>query len=129
MFHVKSFAQDSSWNSKNFFQKVTTIPPSPNKGRVIGVSAVYAAGWTGALLALNETWYSNYPKSKFHAFDDSREWLQVDKIGHTYSAYRLSLGYSSILQWSGVNKDKSVYMGALSGVLSQSVIELSLIHI
>lgn len=119
-----SYAQDSTWNSKNFIQKATSIPPTPNKGRVIGVSTAYAVGWTGALLALNETWYKGYPKSKFHAFDDSGEWLQVDKIGHAWSAYRLSLGYSSILQWSGVEKDKSVYLGAVSGVLSQSVIEI-----
>ena len=59
-----------------------------------------------------------------HAFDDSGEWLQVDKIGHAWSSYRLSLVYSSILQWSGVEKDKSVYLGAASGVLSLSVIEI-----
>ena len=120
----KTNAQDTTWNSKTFIQKATSIPPTPNKGRIIGVTAAYAAGWTGTLIALNETWYKNYPKGKFHAFDDSGEWLQVDKIGHTYSAYRLSLGYSSVLQWSGVDKDKSVYIGAASGILSQSVIEI-----
>jgi hypothetical protein len=117
-------SQDSSWNSKNFIQKATSIPTSPNKGRVIGVTTGYAAGWTASLVALNETWYSGFPKSKFHAFDDSGEWLQVDKIGHAWSSYRLSLVYSSILQWSGVEKDKSVYLGAASGVLSLSVIEI-----
>jgi len=112
------------WNQKTFTQKLTSIPPYPIKGRIIGISAAYAAGWTGTLIALNEIWYKNYPKSGFHTFNDSKEWLQVDKIGHLYSAYRLGLGYSSVLQWSGLDKDKSVYIGALSGVVSQSVIEI-----
>ena len=120
----KSYAQDSTWSSKNFIQKATSIAPTPNKGRIIGVTAGYALGWTGALIALNETWYSGFPKSKFHSFDDSKEWLQIDKIGHAWSSYRLSLVYSSILQWSGVDKDRSVYLGAASGVLSLSVIEI-----
>lgn len=120
----KANAQDTTWSEKSFLSKATTIAPTPNKGRIIGVSAAYAAGWTGTLIALNETWYKGYPKGKFHAYDDSGEWLQVDKVGHTYSAYRLSLGYSAILQWSGVDKDKSVYLGAVSGVVSQSVIEI-----
>jgi len=115
---------DSIWQSKTFLQKATSIPPKPNQGRVIAVSALYATGWTAALTALNKTWYAGFEKSKFHAYDDSREWLQVDKVGHTFSAYRLSLGYSSILQWSGVDKDKSVYIGAVSGIVSQSVIEI-----
>ncbi len=119
-----SKAQDTVWSNKNFIQKTTSIAPSPNKGRIIGVTSGYALGWTASLLALNETWYSGFPKSKLHSFDDSGEWLQIDKIGHAWSSYRLSLVYSSILQWSGVDKDKSVYLGAASGILSLSVIEL-----
>lgn len=117
-------SQDSIWKEKTFISRATSIPPFQSKPRLIGVTATYIAGWTGSLIALNEIWYKGYPKSRLKSFDDSKEWLQVDKIGHTYSAYRLGLGYSSILQWSGMDKDKSVYIGALSGILSQSVIEI-----
>ncbi len=88
------------------------------------MSSAYIAGWTTTLLLLNELWYADYPRAPLHSFDDSREWLQVDKVGHAYSAYRLSLAYSSILQWSGVDKKRSVYIGAASGILSQTVIEI-----
>jgi len=121
---VGSINVDSVWREKSFISRATSIPPFQSKPRLIAVTATYAAAWTGTIIALNEIWYKDFPKSKFHAFDDSREWLQVDKVGHTFSAYRLSLGYSSVLQWSGMSKRKSVYLGALSGVLSHSVIEI-----
>ena len=83
---------DSTWKEKSFISRATSIPPFQSKPRLIGVTATYAAGWTGTLIALNEIWYKDFPRSKFKTFNDSKEWLQVDKVGHTYSAYRLGLG-------------------------------------
>ncbi len=112
------------WNEKTFLEKAVSIPPKPIENRVIAVTSIYTAAWTGTIIGLNEVWYKDYPKSKFHAFDDSGEWLQVDKVGHAFSAYKLSQYFSLALRWSGIDKDKSIYIGAASGVLSQSVIEI-----
>ncbi len=100
------------------------IPDSIHKKRLYAVTGTYVAAWTGSILALNNVWYAQYPKSKLHSFNDSKEWLQVDKIGHAFSAYELSLIFSSALQWSGVDKKRASIFGALSGVTSLSVIEI-----
>lgn len=120
----KAQNDDSLWTQKSFVSRLTSIPPKPHKARLVGISSTYAAAWGGSIVALNEIWYKGYPKTSFHTFNDAGEWLQVDKVGHAYSAYRLGLGFSSILQWGGLEKKKSVYIGALSGVVSQSVIEI-----
>lgn len=116
--------KDSTWQQKTFFQKAIHIPPHFDKKRFVGVSGTYVAAWTGAIVALNEIWYKNYPKSSFHTFDDSREWLQVDKIGHGYSAYQLSRIFGNCLKWSGLNRKKCAWIGGVSGIVSQSVIEI-----
>ena len=45
------------------------------------------AAYGGTMIALYSTWYKNYPQSHFHFFNDNNEWLQIDKAGHTWSAY------------------------------------------
>jgi hypothetical protein len=42
-----------------------------------------------SLLVLSQLWYTH--PVEFHFFDDSREWLGIDKIGHWFTAYLLSL--------------------------------------
>ena len=44
---------------------------------------------TLTLLGLDQLWYADYPRSKFHTINDSDEWLQMDKLGHAFSAYQL----------------------------------------
>lgn len=112
------------WGEKSFLEKAISIPPEPNKGRIIGVTSAYAATWTGTLIALNEIWYKGYPKSKFHSFDDSGEWLQVDKVGHAYSGYKLTQYFTTALRWTGIPKQKTLALGAAGGFLSLSVIEI-----
>lgn len=65
-------------------------PPPVNKKKlrniIIGESTTYVAGMTGAYFM----WYQYTPTSKFHFFDDSKEWLQMDKFGHFSSAFVLA---------------------------------------
>ncbi len=44
------------------------------------------------MVGLYSAWYSNYPQTNFHFFNDNNEWKQVDKVGHAYSAYIESYG-------------------------------------
>jgi len=41
-------------------------------------------------IGLNQLWYKDFPKSSFHFFDDHKEWLQMDKVGHAYSSFQLT---------------------------------------
>ncbi|HEY3402718.1 MAG TPA: DUF2279 domain-containing protein [Ohtaekwangia sp.] len=78
---------------------------------IIGGSVGYAA----TLVALNELWYSDAQKQAFHFFNDNGEWNQIDKIGHFYSAFYFSYGFSKALQGCNVPVKKSDLIGAITG--------------
>ena len=44
-----------------------------------------------ALVGLNELWYADFERSKFHTINDNNEWLQMDKLGHVFTSYQLVL--------------------------------------
>ena len=96
----------------------------PNKNRVLIVSATSAAVYVTSLIALNETWYKDYPKSSFHTFNDAGEWLQMDKVGHGWSAYNLSRLSSASWKWAGISENKSVILGTITGFSYLTVIEI-----
>lgn len=99
---------------------VSTFKP----GRFSAVLGTESALATVTLIGLNELWYKDYPRSSFHFFNDNQEWLQMDKIGHAWTAYQLSqFGYST-LRWSGVKENKSAWYGGLTGMSYQMIIEI-----
>ena len=79
------------------------------------VSGFHVSAYTGALLLLNDAWYKNYPKVALHSFNDSREWLQVDKFGHAWSSYGLSRSSFASWKWSGMTDKKAALLGGISG--------------
>ncbi|MCS6990928.1 MAG: YfiM family protein [Chitinophagales bacterium] len=87
-----------------------------------------AATWTGlyatTLFGLSHYWYAAYPRSAFHFFNDGSEWLQMDKIGHAYTAYFESRWTMRALQWSGVRQPTAAWIGAATGFLLQTSIEV-----
>ncbi len=67
------------------------------------------------LIGLNQLWYSDFEQSKFHTINDADEWLQIDKLGHAFSAYQLGRFSGNLMEWSGVSKNKRlIYGGGLS---------------
>lgn len=80
--------------------------------------------YAGTSTALYFAWYKNYATSSFHFFNDDGEWLQMDKLGHSYSSFVVGkLGFKT-LQWCGYNKRKSILIGGAAGLLFLSTIEL-----
>jgi hypothetical protein len=98
-------------------------PVQPKK-RIALVAGLNVAAYTGSLIALNEAWYKGYPRTSFHTFDDSKEWLQVDKTGHAWTAYTVGKYSADIWQWAGLPHKKAVWIGGLSGAGYLTVIEL-----
>lgn len=78
----------------------------------------------GTLIALSQAWYKDYEKTNFHLYNDNIEWLQVDKVGHAFSAYQLSRASSEMYQWSGIDKKKSAVYGSLTGFGFLSMVEI-----
>ncbi|HMP92836.1 MAG TPA: DUF2279 domain-containing protein [Phnomibacter sp.] len=96
----------------------------PNKKRVWTVVGAHTALYGGTLLALNQAWYANYPRGSFHTFNDSKEWLQVDKVGHAWTAYQLGRASMASWAWAGLPPKKQAIYGSLSGFAFLTVIEV-----
>lgn len=90
-----SFAQqpDSSWNKRSYWVAGTNL----------------AVGG-GSVALLSAVWYKEYPKSDFHFFDDSKEWMYMDKCGHAFTAYRLSMMEYSAWRWARMPRKKAVWL-------------------
>jgi hypothetical protein len=73
---------------------------------------------------LGAAWYKDYPKTSFHLFNDSKEWLQVDKAGHVWTAYNIANYSSRLWRWSGVSTQKAAVLGGFSSLGYQTVLEL-----
>lgn len=71
-----------------------------------------AALASATLIGLNQIWYADYSRSNFHFINDNNEWLQMDKVGHFYSAYHLGRFGAEALNWSGANSKKQLIYGA-----------------
>ena len=100
------------------------VPAQPVQGRIWALGGVTAAVYANSLLVLNEFWYSGYPQRSFHTFNDVGEWLQMDKAGHIFSAYMLSKYSRELWRWSGLPRKKQIWIGGMSGLAYQSVVEL-----
>ena len=95
-----------------------------NKKLLTGILVSEAVVYAGSFTGLYFLWYKNYPQSEFHFFNDGKEWMQMDKMGHVTSNYYIAKGCYSLLRISGVNEKKSVIYGALTGLAYQTTIEI-----
>lgn len=96
----------------------------PNKARIYGITAVYVSAYAATMIGLNKVWYAQYPRGKFHFFNDNGEWNQIDKIGHSWTAYSESLYAARLYQWAGLPNHKAAWVGATYGFALQMGIEV-----
>lgn len=106
---VISFQLQLGYAQSDFFMS----SKNPHKGRIIGTSATIGALWSGSLIGLHQVWYSDSWGDGFHSFDDSRQWLQMDKAGHFFTGQLLAQHTASTYHWSGVSRSKSRLIGSL----------------
>lgn len=100
------------------------VSPLQKRRRTWLIGGANVLGYGGTMIGLYQTWYKNYPQSKFHTFNDWPEWKQVDKVGHFYSAYIESYGSMKMWQWTGMERKKRIWIGGMSGAVYQTVIEV-----
>lgn len=93
-------------------------------GRTWVVAGAHAAVWAGTYVALNKAWYADYPKQSFHTFNDWPEWQQMDKAGHVWTAYTLGRYSTELWRWTGMKKNKAIWLGGASALAYQSIIEI-----
>ena len=102
----------------------SVAPDSLVKKRVDKFLIVVGVGYAVSLVGLNQIWYKDFPRSRFHFFDDNPEWKQIDKLGHFYNSYQLSKASAVVLTNLGQEDKKSYVMGSLLGFTMLSSIEI-----
>jgi hypothetical protein len=95
-----------------------------NKKRLNAVIYGSAAAYTVSMVGLYYIWYKDNLELPFHFIDDSKYWLQIDKVGHATTAYTLSNYAYWLLRWSNVPENKSIGYGAMMGFGAMTVIEI-----
>lgn len=105
-------------------QSVYSDTTQIRKGRLIGVSTLAATAYVGGITGLYFLWYKGYDQSKIHSIDDKNAWLQVDKVGHSFSTYQVSRVAYSGFRWAGLDEKKSTWIGAGYGFVFLTTIEV-----
>ena len=109
-----------SYSQKSIFHNADTL----SRKRVNLVTAVTTIDWVIQTTLAYQVWYKDFPKSNFHFFNDSKEWLQMDKVGHFYSANKLSKSYTESYIWAGMNRKKAAILGSVLGLASETTLEV-----
>ena len=120
LIHFSTLAQDSTdiVATTNFGIKPMPLNihgsnhAKPDKGRFWLVTGAHVVGYGGTLIILSNTWYKDYAKTSFHTFNDSKEWLQMDKVGHGWTAYNAARVSAGMWKWAGLPPKKAAWLGA-----------------
>lgn len=95
-----------------------------NKKRLNTIIYTGVGLYSAALVTLYFAWYKDSDLTSFHFFNDNANYLQLDKLGHSTTAYTLSYYSFESLKWAGVNNNKSAIYGGLMGFGAMTVIEI-----
>ncbi|WP_413614491.1 DUF2279 domain-containing protein [Flavobacterium sp. N502540] len=113
-----------SVNAQSRVESFLTPSDTLNKKRQNTVIITEATLASVTLLGLNQLWYADYPRSNFHFINDNNEWLQMDKVGHMYSAYHLGRFGAEMMKWSGADQKKQLIYGAGFGFAFLTAVEV-----
>ncbi len=111
-------------NAQSRVESFLTPSDTLNKKRQNTVIITEATLASVTLLGLNQLWYADYPRSNFHFINDNNEWLQMDKVGHMYSAYHLGRFGAEMMKWSGADQKKQLIYGAGFGFAFLTAVEV-----
>ena len=110
--------------NNNLFSTNFSINPK-EKNKKLNQLILYEVGtYSLGLVAMNELWYKNYPKSNFHFINDNSSWLQMDKMGHIATSYYSGVNGIKLYRWAGIDEKKAIWIGGLRGTLYNSIIEI-----
>ena len=105
------------------FIDTTTIDNSCNLKKNL-ITYSFPAAYCASTVGLYQLWYADYPLSSFHFFNDNKEWLQIDKIGHVYTAYMFrEMSYKSA-KWGCFSENHALWIGGSAVLLFLTTIEI-----
>lgn len=88
------------------------------RGTLIGLGSYFTV-----LAYLQLTWYGKDGLVAFHWFDDSTEWMYIDKVGHFISTFHTSRTITMTFQAHSKNRWTSLITGTIAGWLLISMYE------
>lgn len=97
---------------------------SLNKKRLIGSCSAIGSIYIGSIISLQQVWYKESFQKEFHLFNDGNNWLQMDKVGHVFTAYNLSSILSGSFRWNGIKSKYSNLIGSAIGVSYLTSLEI-----
>ena len=104
---------------------IESYPDTLNKKRLYSVIASETGIYLAGLSYLSFIWYKDQKRVPFHYYDDSKGYLQMDKAGHVYGAYRYTYAAYYALRWAGVDRKKALLYGGPIGLIFQTPIGLN----
>lgn len=87
---------------------------------LLAESVLYAGGMTG----LGFLWYKDSEPQSFQFFNDNNQWLQMDKVGHIYTAYHLTDINYQLLKNTGMDPKKAMLYSSISSTAMMLPIEI-----
>ena len=97
---------------------------SPDFKRTIVLTGGLSVLYAGSMSWLYSEWYSNYPSSSFHFFNDGNEWDQMDKFAHCWDAYSIAKPVYHTYRWAGWSNKKAAWFGAGISFMFQTTVEV-----
>jgi hypothetical protein len=103
---------------------VTSYPDSIDRKQLNTTIGIEVGSYLVGLSFLQYIWYKDHKRVPFHFYDDSKGYLQMDKFGHAFGAYKESYFAYHALRRAGVDKNKALIYGGPIGLIFQSPIEI-----
>lgn len=110
----------SNLRAQSFFEPTNSL----NKKRVTVAHASAATLYSASMIGLYQIWYKNQEALGFQFFDDSKDWLQMDKLGHTYTAYWMQNRTYNIYRWAGMKQKNALWWSAGFSALYMNTFEI-----
>ena len=105
-------------------QEIKEVSDSSKSNTLYTAIALTSVYYASSMLILSETWYKDRKIVPFHFYDDSKGYLQVDKLGHVFGAYFYSyVGYNCLLN-IGLPQEEALLYGGSLGFILQLPIEI-----
>jgi uncharacterized protein YfiM (DUF2279 family) len=99
-------------------------PDSLIKNRAYISTGGIVGTYSGMIVFMEYIWYRGKHRSPFHFYNDNSHWLQMDKFGHAFSAYRESQIAYHAMRWAGYSKKKSLIYGGTMGFFLQLPVDV-----
>lgn len=95
-----------------------------NKKRVTGLSIGMGSLYAVSIVGLYSAWYKDHPITRFHFFNDNKEWQQIDKGGHIIASYYIGNYCVEMMKWTGMPRKKAIWIGGSMGSVFLTTIEI-----